>query len=92
MFGYNPRVKLGLSYFPRDLVVLPKVYGRTLGEVVFEKVHGSGDHFAAFEKLESLVGDLRSMLGESGGAREVARVLNGREESFRFDGGASLYL
>lgn len=71
--GYNPHVKLGLSYFPRDLLVFPWYYGRTLGPVVFEKFHGEGGHFAAYEKPELLVGDLRRMFGEGGG-REVAKV------------------
>ncbi|KAM5353527.1 hypothetical protein ACJ41O_000177 [Fusarium nematophilum] len=42
-----PDVKLGLSYFPRDVMVLPRCYGRTLGRVVFEKVNEHGGHFAA---------------------------------------------
>ncbi|KAM7205987.1 alpha/beta-hydrolase [Rhypophila sp. PSN 637] len=73
MMGYNPRVKLGLSYFPRDLVVLPWYYGRTLGPVVFEKVHAEGGHFAAYEKPELLAGDLRKMFSQAGG-KEVAKV------------------
>ncbi|KAK1760431.1 alpha/beta-hydrolase [Echria macrotheca] len=72
--GYNARVKLGLSYFPRDLLVYPRTYGRTLGPVVFEKVHTEGGHFAAYEKPELLAGDLRAMFGSGGGGQQVARV------------------
>ena len=71
---YNGKVKLGLSYFPRDLLVYPKTYGRTLGDVVFEKFHSEGGHFAAWEKPELLAGDLKSMFGKGGGAEDVARV------------------
>jgi len=72
MLQYNPHVKLGLSYFPKDLIVLPPCYGRTLGPVVFEKVHSEGGHFAAYEKPELLVTDLRTMFGRSGGAEDIA--------------------
>jgi hypothetical protein len=63
-----PHVKLGISYFPRDLSVPPRAWGRTLGEVVFEREHVDGGHFAAHERPEVLAGDLRDMLGKGGGA------------------------
>lgn len=69
-FGYVPGVPLGLSYFPRDLVLPPRTWGRALGPVVFERVHDEGGHFAAYERPEALVADLRAMFG--GGARHVA--------------------
>jgi pimeloyl-ACP methyl ester carboxylesterase len=76
---YNSRVKLGLSYFPMDLVVPPRLYGRKLGPVVFEKVHADGGHFAAHERPEELAGDLREMFGKEGGAGEVAeRLVSGK--------------
>ncbi|KAF2466570.1 epoxide hydrolase 1 [Lindgomyces ingoldianus] len=53
---------LGLSYFPRDVVVLPSSWGRTLGPVVFEKRHDKGGHFAAYEKPEMLADDIRKMI------------------------------
>ncbi|EHK97315.1 putative epoxide hydrolase [Glarea lozoyensis 74030] len=65
--------KLGLSYFPRDINLPPSEYGRTLGEVVFERRHESGGHFAAWERPEELAGDLFEMFGEGGGAGEVGR-------------------
>ncbi|KAB5513135.1 Alpha/Beta hydrolase protein [Coniochaeta sp. 2T2.1] len=75
IFEYNDKVKLGLSYFPKDLVVPPKLWGRTLGDVVFERFHEDGGHFAAHERPEKLVGDLREMFGEKGGARGVVEKL-----------------
>jgi hypothetical protein len=57
---------LGLSYFPRDVIVLPSSWGRTLGPVVFEKRHEEGGHFAAYEKPELLVEDLRRMIQNAG--------------------------
>jgi hypothetical protein len=61
-----PRVKLGLSYFPKELSVLPRTWGRTLGPVCFEKEHESGGHFAAWEVPDALAGDLKAMFGEGG--------------------------
>jgi len=73
LFKYNPRVMLGLSYFPKDLLVHPKPYGRTLGPVIFEKVHTEGGHFAAYEKPELLASDVKTMFSTGGGER-VAKV------------------
>ena len=59
-------IPLGLSYFPRDVIVLPSSWGRTLGPVVFEKRHEEGGHFAAYEKPELLVDDIRKMIRNGG--------------------------
>lgn len=74
-FEYNSKVKLGLSYFPMDIIVLPRVYGRTLGPVVFEVEHEDGGHFAAHERPNVFAGDLKKMFGKGGGAYDVARKL-----------------
>ncbi|KAH7198320.1 Alpha/Beta hydrolase protein [Fusarium flagelliforme] len=60
-----PGVLLGLSYFPKDIVFVPKTWGRTLGPVVFERIHTSGGHFASIERPEELVEDVREMFGKS---------------------------
>jgi pimeloyl-ACP methyl ester carboxylesterase len=70
-FEYVPKVQLGLSYFPKDLVLPPRTWGRALGPVVFEGVHGDGGHFAAHERPEALVDDLRKMY--EGGAKHIAK-------------------
>ncbi|KAK4041613.1 Alpha/Beta hydrolase protein [Parachaetomium inaequale] len=62
-------VRLGFSIFPGDIEVPPALWGRTMGPVVFERVHREGGHFAAWERPEALVGDLRDMFGRDGGAR-----------------------
>ncbi|CAD6579742.1 MAG: hypothetical protein ASARMPRED_009238 [Alectoria sarmentosa] len=74
--NYIPHVKLGLAYFPKDLSLPPKSWGRTLGPVVFERQHADGGHFAAHERPEALVGDLNAMFGRGGGAYGV---IEGRE-------------
>lgn len=75
--GYIGSVPLGLSCFPKDLVVPPKGWGRQLGPVVFEKYHPDGGHFAAHERPQQLANDLREMFGPGGGAyREAQRTLS----------------
>lgn len=74
---YLPRVKLGLTRFPRELFVAPKTWGRTLGPVVFEAEHESGGHFGAWEKPDLLAADLRRMFGRGGGAFGVVEGRNG---------------
>lgn len=76
---YVPRVLLGYSIFPQDVVLAPKTWTRTLGPVVFERRHQDGGHFAAHERPEQLAADLRDMFGPDGGATEVARVFTARD-------------
>ncbi|KAJ3562246.1 hypothetical protein NPX13_g8635 [Xylaria arbuscula] len=64
----TPGVKLGYSHFPMDLAVLPRTWIHTLGNIVFERDHKDGGHFAAWERPEELVQDLRDMFGKGGGA------------------------
>lgn len=73
--GYIADVPLGLSYFPQDLIVPPSTWGRSLGPVVFEKRHGDGGHFAAYERPDQLTEDLRTMFGKNGGAASVVKKL-----------------
>ncbi|KAI1321271.1 microsomal epoxide hydrolase [Xylariaceae sp. FL0255] len=65
---YSPGVKLGFSHFPQDLVVQPSSWQQTLGDVVFDRCHEGGGHFAAFERPMEIVQDLRDMFGKGGGA------------------------
>ncbi|KAK4173562.1 Alpha/Beta hydrolase protein [Triangularia setosa] len=60
---YNLGVKLGVSTFPKDLLMSPSSHCQTLGPLVFEKWHDRGGHFAAWEVPELLVEDLRVMFG-----------------------------
>ncbi|KAH9037750.1 alpha/beta-hydrolase [Lactarius hengduanensis] len=64
-------VPVGLSFFPKELMQLPRVWLRAQGKVVFESEHEVGGHFAAYEQPEALVMDLRKMFGKSGPAAGV---------------------
>ncbi|KAH8673754.1 Alpha/Beta hydrolase protein [Xylariales sp. PMI_506] len=77
MRSWSPGVKLGFSHFPMDLCVLPSSWVRTLGEVVFEKDHASGGHFAAYERPAEIVSDVREMFGKGGGAFKVVKGSTG---------------
>lgn len=71
--AYIPRVLLGQSYFPKDVIVTPLTWGRLLGPVVFQKAHTTGGHFAAYEKPKELVEDIQSMFKRGGGAYSVTK-------------------
>lgn len=57
---------LGLSYFPKDVIMLPSSWEQILGPVVFEKRHVEGGHFAAWEKPEEVAEDVREMVRKAG--------------------------
>ncbi|KAK5446426.1 hypothetical protein LTS15_009765 [Exophiala xenobiotica] len=75
--SWHPGVKIGYSHFPRDIHVLPSTWTRTLGNVVFEKDHISGGHFAAWECPMEIVADVREMFGKGGGAYAVVEGRTG---------------
>ena len=70
-------VPLGVSRFPQDLILLPKLWNHTMGPVVFEKEHERGGHFAAWERPDAIVNDLRTMFGKNGGAYNLIKGKNG---------------
>lgn len=71
VYEYIPRVKLGLSYFPKEIYPMPHAWGRVLGPVVFENRHNNGGHFAAWEQPDALAGDVKAMFGKGGPAYGV---------------------
>ncbi|KAI1290673.1 microsomal epoxide hydrolase [Xylaria venustula] len=77
LMKYSPGVKIGYSHFPMDLSVLPSTWFRTLGDVVFERAHEDGGHFAAWERPDEIVRDVRDMFGKGGGAFGVVKGANG---------------
>ncbi|KAF2497903.1 alpha/beta-hydrolase [Lophium mytilinum] len=62
-----PDVPLGVARFPKDLILLPKLWHHTMGPVVYENEHTCGGHFPAWECPSAIVGDLRAMFGKHGG-------------------------
>jgi pimeloyl-ACP methyl ester carboxylesterase len=74
---YLKDIKIGSSQFPRDLFVMPPLWNKTLGDLVLNKVHPSGGHFAAYEKPQELATDLREMFSKNGGAYAVVNSKTG---------------
>lgn len=64
--NYIPTVKLGLAFFPKELVPPPRTWARTMGPVVYESEQESGGHFAAWECPEAISTDLKRMFGKGG--------------------------
>ncbi|KAF9266802.1 alpha/beta-hydrolase [Marasmius fiardii PR-910] len=73
---YPTEIPLGYSRFPRDLAVHPRSWIKEKN-LIFESDHDSGGHFAAHEKPEELVEDLRKMFGKNGPAFGVVPGKNG---------------
>ncbi|KAJ2933386.1 hypothetical protein H1R20_g3717, partial [Candolleomyces eurysporus] len=62
-------IPLGHSYFPKEIAVHPRRWLKAANPtLIFESEHESGGHFAAYERPEALVGDLRKMFGRGGPA------------------------
>lgn len=74
---FIPHVRLGLAHFPKELTVVPKTWGRTLGPVVYESDNESGGHFAAWERPEAIARDLKEMFGKGGGAYDCVEGKDG---------------
>ncbi|KAI8629147.1 microsomal epoxide hydrolase [Xylariaceae sp. FL1651] len=68
-------VKIGLAHFPRDVLSLPGYWGHVLGNIVYEKDHTRGGHFAAWECPDEIVSDLREMFGSNGGAKGAVKTV-----------------
>ncbi|KAG7088369.1 hypothetical protein E1B28_012372 [Marasmius oreades] len=75
----KPLTPFGVSRFPKELNIRPRLWTRTVGNLVFEAEHSAGGHFAAYEKPKSLVGDLRKMFGKGGPAYGVVNGQKGYE-------------
>ncbi|KAH9979704.1 Alpha/Beta hydrolase protein [Russula compacta] len=70
-------VPVGVSFFPKELVRFPRALLHAKARIVFESEHNAGGHFAAYEKPDALVGDLRKMFGKSGPAAGVVSGCTG---------------
>lgn len=49
----------------------PRFWNTQVGDVVFEREHERGGHFAAWEQPEALADDLRVMFAKNGSAIEA---------------------
>ncbi|KAI4858669.1 hypothetical protein F4820DRAFT_468016 [Hypoxylon rubiginosum] len=71
-FGH-PGVQYGFSYFPRELFRTPSSWNKQSGDVVFERQHERGGHFAAWEQPEALANDHRDMFVKGGKAYDALK-------------------
>lgn len=60
----RPRVPTGVAIFPKDIVPAPKEFGERFFSIQRWTEMPRGGHFAALEKPELLVRDLRAFFGE----------------------------
>ena len=59
---------LGFTYFPMEIVNLPRAWLGSMGRVVLVSENEKGGHFAAWERPEIISGELIRMFGRGGGA------------------------
>ncbi|KAK0435514.1 Alpha/Beta hydrolase protein [Armillaria borealis] len=64
----QPSIPQSISYFPKELISFPRLWSRATEHIIFESEHASGGHFAAYEKPQELVHDLRKMFCKGGPA------------------------
>ena len=74
-----PKVKLGMTHFPKELGVVPDSWAKTLGPVVYRNESGSGGHFAAWEKPHIIAQDLQLMFGKDGPCAGMVPVAQGQD-------------
>ncbi|KAJ3957909.1 hypothetical protein N0V92_005496 [Colletotrichum tropicale] len=66
MFHPDPKYycekPMGYSWFPYEIVPVPKAWAATTGNLVWYRPHEKGGHFAAYEQPEALLGDVEDFL------------------------------
>ncbi|VDB88840.1 unnamed protein product [Peniophora sp. CBMAI 1063] len=73
----KPVAPMGISYFPKEVLPVPRSWVHTVGDVIYESSHSKGGHFAAHEVPEELVKDVRAMFGRGGPAYGVVAGAEG---------------
>jgi pimeloyl-ACP methyl ester carboxylesterase len=74
-----PRVKLGITFFPKELTIPPRTWAKTMGPVVYENEQDRGGHFAAYECPDVIAMDLGRMFGKGGVCFGIVPGLSGYE-------------
>jgi pimeloyl-ACP methyl ester carboxylesterase len=72
-------IPLGIARFAADTVLLPKLWNQTMGPLVLESEFDKGGHFAAWERPDAIVRDLRNMFRVGGGAYSIIGATEGYE-------------
>ncbi|KZS94105.1 alpha/beta-hydrolase [Sistotremastrum niveocremeum HHB9708] len=70
-------VPIAFSCFPKDIHYVSRARRLQVGNLVYESAHSSGGHFAAYERPEALVQDLREFHGTGGKAYSLVADHNG---------------
>ncbi|RFU24501.1 hypothetical protein B7463_g11834, partial [Scytalidium lignicola] len=70
-------VPTGLAYFPKEVADMPRLWAEAAGKVVLVSEHDKGGHFAAVERPDAIVKDLKEMFGKEGKAFGVVKGKSG---------------
>ncbi|KAJ0343736.1 hypothetical protein COL154_008601 [Colletotrichum chrysophilum] len=73
MFHPDPKYycekPMGYSWFPYEIVPVPKAWAATTGNLVWYRSHEKGGHFAALEQPEALLDDVEEFLKQVWGPK-----------------------
>ena len=69
-------VPLGTTRFANDSLLLPLLWNHGLGPIVYESKYDRGGHFAAWERPDAIINDLRTMFARKGPAYKFIRALH----------------
>ena len=73
-------VPLAIARFPKELGLAPKLWHETMGPIVLFSEYDSGGHFAAWERPNAIIKDLKTMCGKGGGVYGCVRGRKGYDE------------
>lgn len=62
-----------------ELMQFPKLWNKGMGPLILASEYDHGGHFAAWERPDAIVKDLREMFGKLGGAFACVEGRNGYE-------------
>lgn len=71
---------LGIAHFPMEMNTYPRLWYRTMGNVLQQTDYEKGGHFPAWEQPELLVGDVKKMFGRGGAAEGVVKGSSGYDD------------
>ncbi|KAH7032121.1 Alpha/Beta hydrolase protein [Macrophomina phaseolina] len=54
----------GFSWFPKELIPVPRSWVASTGNLVWHKQHSSGGHFAAMERPDAILEDVEDFVGK----------------------------
>lgn len=78
--AYTKGVPLGMAHFANDMALLPRLWNKLMGPVVYESAYEISGRVAARERPDAVVSDLRVIFGRGSNMCGCVSQKNGNEE------------